>query len=198
MPIAVALAILLPVEVQQTAQRLNERFGQSGNQGFRFDESHRPHITLGQHFVSKAKFPEIRTRIDELVSEHEPIEIHVTGAQDGRTAQILSIKRVAPLQRLHEAAMDAMAPYELSTSEPDSFQSDGVPPRSADILWVATFRNRSSYGRYAPHITIGIGTQPFTIEPFQFTAHEIAMYQLGRFCTCRNQLARWSLQLVTS
>jgi len=89
--------------------------------------------------------------------------------------------------------MDTMAAFEVKTGSAQSFQSDGAPPRPADISWVTNFRDRSSYTRYLPHITIGIGTQPLTIAPFRFTARELAMCRLGRFCTCKEQLARWTL-----
>ena len=86
-----------------------------------------------------------------------------------------------------------MAASELSMAEHDSFHIDSAPPRKADVSWVTSFRTRSSYAYYVPHITIGIGTRPLNTEPFRFTVHEIAICQLGRFCTCRTRLASWTL-----
>ena len=193
MTIAINIAILLPAAVQQTVKELNTRLSSSDYEGFRFDESHHPHITLGQHFVTRAQVPEISSRINELLSGHPPLELHVTGVQSGRTAQTLVVEPVRPLQKLHERVMHTLAAYELSIAEQDSFHLDGAPPRKADISWVTSFRSRSSYAYYAPHITIGIGTRPLNTELFRFTAHEIAICQLGRFCTCRNRLASWTL-----
>ena len=193
MTIAINIAILLPAAAQQTVKNLNRHLSSPDNKGFRFDEAHHPHITLGQHFVSRAQVPEISSRIDELLSSHPPLELHVTGVQSGRTAQTLVVELIPPLQKLHEGVMHTLAAYELSKAEQDSFHIDGEPPRKADVSWVTSFRNRSSYTYYVPHITIGIGTKPLDTEPFRFTAHEIAICQLGRFCTCCSRLASWTL-----
>ncbi|MBM63736.1 MAG: hypothetical protein CL484_12390 [Acidobacteria bacterium] len=193
MTIALDIALLLPPTAQQIAQQLNEQLDQLENGGFLFDHSHHPHITLGQHFVSEDQICEISSCLEQILPNHQPLKLHVTGAHTGGTAQVLTVEPQEPLQHLHEALMDAMTTFEVQTGSPESFQTDGAPPRLADISWVTNFRNRSSYTRYLPHITIGIGTQPLTIAPFRFTARELAICRLGRFCTCRKQLACWTL-----
>jgi hypothetical protein len=60
-------------------------------------------------------------------------------------------------------------------------------------MWVANFRRQSSYGRYAPHITLGHASQPPDIDPIAFTAETVALCHLGRFCTCREVVESWTL-----
>jgi hypothetical protein len=65
--------------------------------------------------------------------------------------------------------------------------------RVRDLLWVSSYRLKSSFGAFTPHITLGHGAQPPHIEPFEFEATTVAACQLGRFCSCQRVLRSWSL-----
>lgn len=192
MPIAVDVAILLPAAARAVAERLNAGFDHAPDAGFRFDASHHPHVTLSQHFVPRERLTEVEERVGEVVARLEPFEMHVTGARTGRTAQVLTVEPSAPLQRLHEQVMDALRGHEVAGGAA-AFQADGAPARPADVAWVAAFRDRSSYARYDPHVTVGIGPRPVSTAPFRFRVEEVAICRLGRFCTCRDRLANWRL-----
>ncbi len=190
MPIAVDVAILLPAAARAVAERLNAGFDYAPDAGFRFDASHHPHVTLSQHFVRRDRLAEVEKQVGAVVARLKPFEMHVTGARTGRTAQVLTVEPSAPLQRLHEQVMDALRDHEVA-GEATAFQADGAPARPADVAWVAGFRDRSSYARYDPHVTIGIGPRPVSTAPFRFRVEEVALCRLGRFCTCRERLASW-------
>ena len=193
MPIAIDVAILLPAAARAVAERLNAGFEHAGSAGFRFDASHHPHVTLSQHFVRRERLTEVRRLVDGVASRFDPFGVRVTGARAGRTSQVLTVETSAPLRELHEALMDALRDEETAGGAA-AFQTDGAPARAADAAWVAGFRDRSSYVRYDPHVTIGIGERPISTAPFGFPVEEIALCRLGRFCTCRDRLAVWKLQ----
>ena len=172
--------------------RVNARFDVAVGDGVRLDATHHPHITLGQHFVNGDRLTDVRTRVATVVSGLPPLDLRVTGARGGRTAQVLAVAPTPALQRVHERLMDALAPFEVPGCAA-AFQQDDAPPRDADIAWVTRFRADSSYTRFDPHITVGIGPDPVTVGPFDFTAREFAICRLGRCCTCRDQLARWTV-----
>ena len=190
--IAIDVAVLLPTHTRAVVARLNARFDVAVGDGFRFDATHHPHITLGQHFVNADRLADVRARVANVLSGLPPLDLRVTGARVGRTAQALEVAPTPAVQRVHERVMDALAPYEAPGGAA-AFQHDDAPPRHADVVWVTRFRAESSYARFDPHITIGIGPDPVTVDPFTFTAREIAVCRLGRCCTCRDQLARWTL-----
>lgn len=192
-PLAIDIAVLLPSPVQDRVRRLNASFDASDGRGFRFDNQHLPHLTIGQHYVRPESLPAVRHHIGRLVSDMVPFEVLITGSLASRTAQLLKVERSAELYLFHTQVMNAMQPFEATGGRADSFQYDGWPPRPADITWVSTFRQISSYTSYSPHITLAIGTAPLTLEPFGFTICEIAILRLGRFCTCREKLATWTL-----
>ena len=190
--IAIDVAILLPTDIRAIVRRLNARFDVSAGDGFRFDATHHPHVTLGQHFVNADQLSEVCARVTILLSGLPPLDLRVTGGRVGRTAQVLVVAPTPSLQRLHERLMDVLAPHEV-TGGAAAFEQDDAPPRDADVTWVTRFRADSSHARFDPHITVGVGPDPVTIEPFSFTAREIAVCRLGRFCTCRDHLAHWTL-----
>ena len=190
--IAIDVAVLLPSHTRSVVARLNARFDVAVGDGFRFDATHHPHVTLGQHFVNADRLANVHARVATVLSGLPPLHLRVTGVRGGRTAQALVVAPAPALQRVHERLMDTLAPYEVPGGAA-AFQHDDVPPRDADIDWVTRFRADSSYARFDPHITVGIGPEPVTIDPFSFTAREIAVCRLGRCCTCRDQLARWTL-----
>ena len=190
--IAIDLAALLPTDIRAVIERLNARIDIEGEHGFRFDSTHHPHVTLSQHFVNAVRLTDVCARVSTVLSGLRPLDLSVTGTRMGRTAQVLVIAPTPALQRLHEQLMDTLASFDLP-GDADAFQQDDAPPRDADVAWVTRFRADSSLTRFDPHITVGIGSAPVTIDPFTFSARSIALCRLGRFCTCRDHLARWTL-----
>lgn len=192
MPIAIDVAILLSGAARTVVERLNAGFDHAPGAGFRFDASHHPHVTLSQHFVRRERLSEVRRLVGDVVGRLEPFEVRVTGARAGRTSQVLAVEASATLEQLHERLMDALG-NEEAAGDAAAFQADGEPARPADVAWVEGFRERSSYARYDPHVTVGIGPRPLSTAPFRFPVEEIALCRLGRFCTCRDRLASWTL-----
>jgi hypothetical protein len=103
----------------------------------------------------------------------------------------MEVARTPALLVLHEALMAALQPFERTGGTASAF-ADG-DARPGDIAFVAGFRGNSSFGTFTPHITLGHASTPPPVQPVAFTASEIALCQLGRFCTCRQVLASWSL-----
>ena len=190
--IAINLAVLLPTDIRAVVERVHARFDGAAGNGIRFDATHHPHVTLTQHFISADRLTDVCARASTVLSGLRPLDLRVTGTRGGRTAQVLVVAPTPALQRLHEQLMDTLATYELP-GDADAFQQDDYPPRDADVAWVTRFRTDSSVARFDPHITVGIGPDPVTTDPFTFTARTIAVCRLGRFCTCRDELAHWTL-----
>ena len=190
--VAIDIAMLLPPATRAEVVRLNARFSDAGNTGFRFDTTHHPHLTLSQHFIDATRLDAVCATVETVLSKYIPLALQVTGTRSGRTAQVLTVSPTPELQALHEHLLDTLEPFEV-VGTAESFQSDDHPPRIADVAWVTRFRLDSSYARFDPHITVGVGSVPVTTMPFEFTGHEIAVFRLGRFCTCRDQLKRWTL-----
>jgi 2'-5' RNA ligase len=191
-PIAVDVAILLPPAARRQLQRLNAAYPATAGRGFRFDDTHHPHVTLGQHFVDVDGVEAVRADLTPIFARQSPIDLQITGARSGRTSQAAVVDPTPDLQRLHERVLHALESHEVIGTR-DAFQVDDHLARDADVRWVTRFRPDSAFDRFDPHITIGIGPAPPALTPWRLTANAVALCRLGRFCTCRNRLADWTL-----
>lgn len=198
MPIAIDVALLLPPAIRARVERFNRRLDVGDGRGFRFDAGRHPHITLGQHFVANEAFADVRNHVARTLASVSPLQIDVSGAESGRTSQTLVVAPSPALGYLHAAVMDALVEHEVPGGTVEAFQQGDAPARPADVDWVAGFRTDSAYERFTPHITVGIGGDPLVVAPFSFETSEVAICRLGRFCTCRDRLAHWTLAVDTA
>jgi 2'-5' RNA ligase len=194
---AIDIALLLPEAVNQRAKAANAALIAERPDGFRFDASHLPHITLVQQFIRRANIPALIERMDPILRGIPPLSVRVTGVGSSATAAHFAIETTHELDRLHRTLMDVVLLFEEAGGGADAFCSEGEPAREpardTDVAWVSNFRSHSSYARFAPHITLGIGPSPAFREPFEFTTDRVALCHLGRFCTCRVVLREWGL-----
>ncbi len=191
MTCAIDIALLLDEPTQAIVRRLNADTAPAGDDGFRFDGAHHPHVTLGQHFVDDAALDDITGAVAPLAAQ-AALALDVTGVERGRTAQSLTITSTEPLDRLHLSVMAALAPFEQA-GDAAAFAPRGIAARPADVAWVREFRSASAFARFHPHITLGIGGPPLTVPPFVARPSALAVCRLGRFCTCGEVLASWPL-----
>lgn len=194
--IAIDIAILPPDEVAARAQAVNQALlAQAGDpNGLRLDDTHLAHVTLVQLFIRKSNLSAMLDRVSDVLRGQAPIALRVPGVEARDGVVHLAIEPTPKLQRLHEALMDSVAPFEAAAGGPEAFYEIGdAPARQKDIDWVTHYRRRSSYARFEPHITLGHGALPAPIAPFEFIATRVAACQLGRFCTCRLVVRDWML-----
>lgn len=189
--IAVDIALLLPEPIARHCRALNARLTPPPD-GFRFDATHLPHVTLVQLFVRPDHLANLTTTVDRVLTGHHAIPLRTTTLAHGATATTLGLGPQPRLEAVHRALADAVHPL-TSPAEPGGFVADDDGPREADVAWVATFRERSSYARFDPHVTLGIGRLDASPPTRSFVADRVALCQLGRYCTCQRVLASWSL-----
>ena len=191
--LAVDVAVLLPDPLLQPLLRLNAALLPPPD-GFRFDDTHLPHVTLVQQFVAAAQLPAVIEAIAAALRGVAPLGLLPAGLSHGRTASTLRLEPTGPLTRLHADLMDRLRQFESGRGDAAAFCSTGKEtPRDADVDWVLHFRANAAYDRFDPHITVGVGTLQ-ELNPLPAAAGaRVALCQLGRFCTCRRVLAEWSL-----
>lgn len=188
--LALDVAILPPPDVSRQAIALSAALPGGETPPLRLDAEHLPHITLTQQFVREEDLEHAFTRIDNVVAGIGPMRIDATGAgQEGHTIWI-AIARTPELMALHEALMEALRGLERPEGTPAAFFDHDA--RLKDVMWVTGFRLTSSFGAFQPHITLGHGSEPPSVEPFSFDATRIAACHLGRHCTCRRVLREWT------
>lgn len=189
--LALDVAILLPPEARERALRLSAALPADPAHDLRLDETHLPHVTLTQLFVRVDELDAAFERVDEALRGQPPLIVRVTGGGKGGSSVWMAVERSAVLTDLHERLMEALRGFERAGGTPAAFA--GGDARVTDLLWVASYRLKSSFAAFAPHVTLGYAAEPPHIEPFTFEASTIAACHLGRFCSCRKVLRTWPL-----
>jgi 2'-5' RNA ligase len=189
--VALDVAILPPPDVMSRAIAYSAALPAEESQGLQLGADRLPHVTLTQQFVRQEELPVAFAHLDDVLEEQPPLRLLVTGGGHSGHTLWLSVERSPELFDLHHRLMDALRGLERSEGGPHAFY-EGTG-RIGDVLWVGSFRLESSFGAFTPHITLGHGKHPPTVEPFAFDATTIAACHLGRFCTCRSVLRSWDL-----
>lgn len=190
--LALDVVLLLPGAATSAVARLNARL-QSPPAGFRFDDTHLPHITLVQQFVRGADLGAVVRALGHIAAQFPPIALRGAGLARGRTATSLAVTDGATLQRLHARVLDRLGPYTAPPGDAAAFVAEGEPARDADVAWVRHFRAQAAGPRFEPHVTLGVGELGGAAPRIEFTATELAACHLGLFCTCRRVLEAWPL-----
>ena len=189
--VALDVAILPPPDVMGRAIAYSAALPGAGGERLQLDAQHLPHITLTQQFVTHDELESAFAEIDDVLEHQKPLRLWIT--EGGQSAQTLwlTVERTPQLLDLHERLMNALKGLERTGANAHAF-FEGIA-RVGDVHWVAGFRQQSAFGAFMPHITLGHGSRPPSVEPIEFDATAIAACHLGRFCTCRRVLRAWEL-----
>ena len=190
--LALDVAVLPPAACRPRLAGLNAALDPPPR-GFRFDDTHLPHVTLAQQFVAARRLDEVIRCLARTVRGAAPLRLRSTGMSRGRTTSSLRLAPTTALARLHAGVMDALLPFDAGPGDASAFHANGEPPRPADLEWATQFRDRAAYARFDPHITLGVGAAPAAATALDAVADRVALCHLGRYCTCRRILAEWTL-----
>jgi 2'-5' RNA ligase len=189
--LALAVAILPTPAVRERAVALSASLPESESHGLRLDHEHLPHITLTQHFIRVEEREQAFDKIDEVLREQPPFRVKITGAGQGSSSVWMVVEPTKEIVALHERLMEALRGLERPGGTKYAFRDPDA--RMGDVLWVSSYRLKSSFTAYAPHITLGHAAKPPVIDPMSFQASIIGACHLGRFCACREILRSWTL-----
>jgi hypothetical protein len=193
--IAIDIALLLPDSLGRSLTALNRTL-RPPPEGFHFDATHLPHLTLVQQFAKQQDLEAVASVVGDVARHEAPLVLATTRITHGHVSSTLGVELTDQLAALHRRLIERLEPFRDGADEDDqydAFWTDGDEPRPADIEWVATFREQSALQRFYPHITIGMGVLATPMNPTSFVVTRLAMCQLGRFCTCRRVLRGWTL-----
>jgi len=190
--LAIDVALLLPTAFAQFVTHLNARLAPPP-EGFRFDETHLPHVSLAQLYVRTDDLAKVRNETEHAIREVSPLALQAADLHLGGTTSVIRLVRTEALERLHVDLMDRLEPFEITDGAPTAFVGDGEPPRPADVRWVERFRETAAYDRFDPHVTLGVGPVTEWTGLAEMQATRVTICHLGRFCTCRRVLADWTL-----
>ena len=117
----------------------------------------------------------------------------------GDKVSVFQVEKTPQLQALHEAVSNRLAPYFTYDVTKDMIW---VPARQgpydeqiaeSTLLWIKNYRQKASFDKFSPHITIGYGQAENLLSPIEFAVCQLALCHLGNHCTCRKVLISISI-----
>ena len=190
--VAIDVALLLPDTLASSLTGLNRTL-EPPPDGFHFDATHLPHLTLVQQFVRDRDLTEITRVVGAVLQDQAPLAVATTQVSRQRVSTTLGVTGTDELLALHRRLMDRLEPFRTHGGGAEAFWTDGDVPRTADVCWAAMFREQAAFTRFDPHITVGVGDLDGEVVATPFVATQVALCHLGRFCTCRRVLTAWPL-----
>ncbi len=200
----IALDILLePGEAMVKAARVaNARLRARHSGSFAIDDSHVPHITVLQTFVSRCDLDRIAAALAGVIDTACPTRwrLRATGLDVSPYGEVglafVAVERTPELAAFQDAVVKAMTPYARPGGDAGCFvpSEDGGAINPLTIQDARAFVPRFTGANYSPHVTIGISglQQADSIEapfrPFAFDIVGVAVYQLGDYGAARRKL----------
>ena len=159
-----------------------------------------PHISLAMGCINESDLAAIRKVLSTVAEKSSLPELRVISIQTstssvGEKVSAFEVEKTRELRLLHEDVMEKLAEYFSYDVTSDMIYSTGEVGEST-LLWIKSYREKSSFAGFSPHITIGYGEVNDFLFPIKFTASKLALCHLGNHCTCRKILA--SIELKTA
>ncbi len=198
--VAVDAVLLPPQEVAAAAIEANaELLKQSPGKIVMGEGGCLPHISLAMGCIDSTDIAHIEDALAKLAVEHHPgalisLGIGVGTNSVGEKVSVLRLESTEALQLLHQEVMRELEPYLSHDVKAEMVMS---PPEAGEstLRWIREYRQKSSFERFFPHITLGYGQLDDFPFPAEFTAHSLALCHLGNHCTCRKILAETKFPL---
>jgi 2'-5' RNA ligase len=159
-----------------------------------------PHISLAMGCIDDGDIVIVEEILQSITKECTLVDLSVLGVRSskniiGESVSAFEVEKTEELQSLHEAIMDRLTPY-LST-DVTAYEISDEEVAETTLSWIKNYRDKSSFGRFFPHITIGYGQlSNFLSFPIKFAASRLALCHLGNHCTCRKILVSVELKNV--
>jgi 2'-5' RNA ligase len=150
-----------------------------------------PHISLAMGCVDEEDIASVERILRSIAKECSLGDLRVLGVRSstntaGEKVSAFEVGETKELQLLHKAVMERLAPYlscDVTADMIYGYGNDEVA--EATLLWIKNYREKSSFDKFFPHITIGYGELSNPLSAMKFTASRLALSQLGNHCTCR-------------
>jgi 2'-5' RNA ligase len=151
-----------------------------------------PHISLAMGCIDDRDIAAVEGVLKSITKGCPLGDLKILGVRSSQNAvgEIVSafeVEKTEELQSLHETIMERLAQYLSSDVTAEEINDDEVAETT--LSWIKNYREKSSFGKFFPHITIGYGElSNFLSFPTKFTASRLALCHLGNRCTCRKIL----------
>lgn len=152
-------------------------------------KDNQPHISLCMGAVHKFKIYEVIQCIDAISTNFSPFDLQgklsLQTIPDHENMLWLEIEKTESIQKIHEVIMKNLFEYLNYDIQSDMF----VDAESVDEETISYIKQYARLHEapllFNPHVTIGFGDAIKSDSIVNFSSSEIAIFQLGNYCTCK-------------
>lgn len=155
-----------------------------------------PYISLLMGALDADNIDKSRQILISIVKGSKPLKLEIDKIDLGIDPKdfitsTFHIKKTKELQALHETIIDNFSNLIFNNTKLENFfDYKNVEP--GIVTYVNSFKEKSSFENYNPHITIGFGKIELKV-PQYFEASRLAICHLGNNGTCRKILTEINL-----
>ena len=153
-----------------------------------------PHISLAMGCVDENDIGIVEQVLKTIAKNYPPVELKITGIRIsgnsvGEKVSAFVVEKTKVVQLLHEEVIRGLERYLSYYVTVDMINAEDVA--ESTLLWIKNYREKSSFGSFRPHITVGYGETEMEEQlfPIGFRASRLALCHLGNHCTCSKVLA---------
>lgn len=151
-----------------------------------------PHISLAMGCIQTDDIATALTLLPGISQDISLPQLTVIGVRSstnslGETVSTFEVEKTEQLQLLHERVMETLAPY-LTSDVTAQMLYEPAEVSESTLLWIENYRQKSSFAKFFPHITVGYGRLNDVSAPIKFSVSKLALCHLGNHCTCRKVL----------
>jgi len=190
--LAVDFVILLPKEISAMVIQANGRLKGKGATNIRLGRNGSlPHLSLAMGVISRDKIPQMHSLLSDIKTSFPSLMLSISKiVKDKNNVNSFVIENTNALQALHETIMEKTQPLLSYTVTKEMILGPKHKITENSLNWIASYREKSSYTNFEPHITIGFGDVTVNETfPITFQATQLALCHLGPYCTCQTILA---------
>lgn len=194
MPIAIDIVLELPQALAEAAIALNRQLDEQPNAIPLGPDAAIPHVSLAMGVIEDHDLEEVKAMLDEEFGDQETFSCRVGPVVQqnnavGQWMAGLALDRSDDILFMHEDAIGILSEVGFVIPTLGSLHDyQHADPQTLEVIRM--FREKGSFEHYRPHVTLGFGSLPGTVqfEPTLFEFQYIGLYHLGDNATCRKRM----------
>jgi 2'-5' RNA ligase len=191
-------AVIVPsAEIQKLAKNISQAMWSTSP--FIFDDTHIPHLTLAMGYIEDVDAATTALKNALKTVGKLTITIHSIGHSETTFEEyhfnFFDVEKTEKLIQLNQLLMETLPFVEVPKETESAFFHEKPDENIAPAVfeWVHSFKDKSSFEKYWPHITLPAGDKEQLVHhpivfPLTFTVDALHLFQLGNYCTCRKLL----------
>lgn len=197
MKLAIDIVLIPPKDIINLAIETNQKLEKQNQRIPLHAQKCLPHISLAMAVVEKQNLNSIIKKVEKhsLRLQNQDfalLSIYETKLLSGEIISGWNLSKSKEIQNLHENCMEILKPFSENKFQLNAL-FNGKFADEITLDFIRNFEKHSAFQNFNPHITIGFGKLKKLPKILHFKAKQIAVFQLGNYCTCQKLWANFEI-----